>query len=428
MKTLFTLLACLALYVGVSAQSNVRSNGPLHAIEAVNTLTPDSYNKTAADTTFNIAYWSAEAEGRGGLLNGMIINTDTFGFPFVDNFNRRTALLCGPHFNLNTGIVGSSHLIASDSTLYSLTGPYKINSVAITANHKNVSGQIDSIILSVVPVSFIPNPFGNNPITIPAPSTDRSQAYATEIIQRDFGNVQDAFAFPPQVIQQAFTDACVPASDASNGFGFLIEYSGPTVDTFVVWGGTHVKFNPATGEPYDSDDFTDPFQYQDSIEQADNHTSFLEFEDGQQMMNYLPNRSLVSINQQTQEQSPYNGQHIWMEINVTTESSDCITTSAEEDQVAPDELAESVELGNPFPNPASAGQEIKLPFRTSVTQDITLKVFNTVGQEVRNYVHTDVKAGAHEFRVPTGDLTPGIYFMQFESEAVSNTFRVVVGQ
>jgi Secretion system C-terminal sorting domain len=73
----------------------------------------------------------------------------------------------------------------------------------------------------------------------------------------------------------------------------------------------------------------------------------------------------------------------------------------------------SFELSQNYPNPFNPTTQIEY----SVPQAgfVTLKVYNTLGQEVASLVNGMIKAGTHEVTFNGSNLTSGVYYYRIES-------------
>jgi hypothetical protein len=71
------------------------------------------------------------------------------------------------------------------------------------------------------------------------------------------------------------------------------------------------------------------------------------------------------------------------------------------------------ELYQNYPNPFNPGTTIS--FSLSKNAFVTLKVYNTLGQEVASLVNGEVVAGQHEVRWDAGNVPSGVYFCQLRA-------------
>lgn len=82
-----------------------------------------------------------------------------------------------------------------------------------------------------------------------------------------------------------------------------------------------------------------------------------------------------------------------------------------------------------FPNPFNANTEIQ--YSIPADGHVTLKIFNTLGQQVRTLMDTDQPAGEHiihwDGRDDTGqDVASGLYFCRLKSEGSHKTIKMVL--
>jgi hypothetical protein len=74
----------------------------------------------------------------------------------------------------------------------------------------------------------------------------------------------------------------------------------------------------------------------------------------------------------------------------------------------PDELPLAYWLGQNYPNPFNPATTIR--YELPVTSVVTLKLYNTLGQEVMQIVDGEEQPGTHILRLDAGRLASGVYF------------------
>jgi flagellar hook assembly protein FlgD len=93
------------------------------------------------------------------------------------------------------------------------------------------------------------------------------------------------------------------------------------------------------------------------------------------------------------------------------------------------ELPKTYGLNQNHPNPFNANTEIR--YRTPEDGPVTLKIFNTMGQEVRVLVDATQKASEHivtwdgqdDFG---GEVASGLYFCRLDARDFSKTIKMVL--
>ena len=86
-------------------------------------------------------------------------------------------------------------------------------------------------------------------------------------------------------------------------------------------------------------------------------------------------------------------------------------------------VPETVHLSN-YPNPFNPSTTIRygLPNRSQVT----LAVFNTLGQQVATFVQGDQEAGYHEVRFDASGLASGLYFYRLQAGTYVETRKLLL--
>jgi hypothetical protein len=97
-----------------------------------------------------------------------------------------------------------------------------------------------------------------------------------------------------------------------------------------------------------------------------------------------------------------------------------ITTSVEDIEVIPDVYS----LDQNFPNPFNPSTTIQ--FGLPLESDVTLKVYNTLGQEVSTIVAGKMRAGIHQITFDASRLATGIYFYQIKAGEFTSLKKMVL--
>lgn len=80
-----------------------------------------------------------------------------------------------------------------------------------------------------------------------------------------------------------------------------------------------------------------------------------------------------------------------------------------------------------FPNPVPAGQTLVLEINAQKNQQAQVSLFNALG--IRLYEKAvSLPQGRQQFSIPSGNLTPGVYWVQVETESGRNGLKVVVSK
>ena len=79
-----------------------------------------------------------------------------------------------------------------------------------------------------------------------------------------------------------------------------------------------------------------------------------------------------------------------------------------------------------FPNPTTTGKGLNVEITLDETENMDIRVMNSLGQVVEVLNTATLNAGQHNFNVNTTNLTPGIYFVTFSNEGEVTTERFVV--
>ncbi|MCB1060790.1 MAG: choice-of-anchor J domain-containing protein [Calditrichaeota bacterium] len=77
-----------------------------------------------------------------------------------------------------------------------------------------------------------------------------------------------------------------------------------------------------------------------------------------------------------------------------------------------------------FPNPFNPSTQLK--FDVPVTADVSLKIYNSLGQEVATLVNGLMNAGSYTVEFAANDLPSGLYFAQLHSGSFTSTQKLVL--
>ena len=82
-------------------------------------------------------------------------------------------------------------------------------------------------------------------------------------------------------------------------------------------------------------------------------------------------------------------------------------------------------LGQNYPNPFNPST--KISFGLPERSNISLKVFNALGEQVAELVNGTLEAGTHSYNFDVSDLTSGIYIYSLQTDAgiISNKMTLI---
>jgi len=87
-------------------------------------------------------------------------------------------------------------------------------------------------------------------------------------------------------------------------------------------------------------------------------------------------------------------------------------------------IPEAYSLEQNFPNPFNPATTIRfnLPEQTYVS----LKIYNSIGQEVSTLINRVVSSGTHEINFDASGLSSGIYFYQIQTQSFTSTKKMIL--
>ena len=92
--------------------------------------------------------------------------------------------------------------------------------------------------------------------------------------------------------------------------------------------------------------------------------------------------------------------------------------------IGQNEIPQEYQLQQNFPNPFNPSTTIQFSIPNS--EFVTLKVFNSLGQEVSRLVNTNLTAGTYDFSFDATGLTSGIYFYELSAGDFRETKRMLL--
>ncbi|MDO8550402.1 MAG: T9SS type A sorting domain-containing protein [Ignavibacteria bacterium] len=78
------------------------------------------------------------------------------------------------------------------------------------------------------------------------------------------------------------------------------------------------------------------------------------------------------------------------------------------------EVPSDFSLSQNYPNPFNPST--KISFNLPVESNVTLKIFNVIGQEVMSLIHGNLNAGFHNLDLNASNLNSGVYFYTLEAQ------------
>ncbi len=89
-------------------------------------------------------------------------------------------------------------------------------------------------------------------------------------------------------------------------------------------------------------------------------------------------------------------------------------------------IANSFELYQNYPNPFNPSTTIR--FKLNKSENVKLRIFNSLGELVETLVDNDLNMGTHEviFNSTNNNLSSGIYYYQLSTESYSQTKGMIL--
>lgn len=97
-------------------------------------------------------------------------------------------------------------------------------------------------------------------------------------------------------------------------------------------------------------------------------------------------------------------------------------TSTEDDHAL--DLPTEVELDQNYPNPFNPSTNIQ--FRLPETSEVTLTIYNSLGQKLKTLVSSQLSAGSHTFLWNASNASSGVYFYQLKTGKKSITHKMIL--
>jgi hypothetical protein len=97
-----------------------------------------------------------------------------------------------------------------------------------------------------------------------------------------------------------------------------------------------------------------------------------------------------------------------------------IITDVEDEQQLPTEFALMQNYPNPF-NPSTV-----ISYQLPVSSNVTLKVYDILGNEVATFVNEEKPAGSYEVKFDASGLSSGIYFYKLQAGSLVETKKMIL--
>ena len=88
------------------------------------------------------------------------------------------------------------------------------------------------------------------------------------------------------------------------------------------------------------------------------------------------------------------------------------------------EIPEAYSLSQNYPNPFNPRTVIS--FQLPVVSDVTLKIYDVQGREVKTLVNERMQAGRYEVRFDGSGMNSGVYFYRLTADGFSETKRMIL--
>ena len=88
------------------------------------------------------------------------------------------------------------------------------------------------------------------------------------------------------------------------------------------------------------------------------------------------------------------------------------------------EVVQQFHLEQNYPNPFNPSTKIK--FQIPSSNDVSLKVYDVLGREVRTLVNENLQAGSYETTFDASGLASGVYFYQLHAGEFTQTKRLLL--
>jgi plastocyanin len=101
-----------------------------------------------------------------------------------------------------------------------------------------------------------------------------------------------------------------------------------------------------------------------------------------------------------------------------------VVNSASDVQTSNNNVPDSYNLKQNFPNPFNPST--KISFSLPQKSNVTLKIYNAIGQEIKTLMEGETDAGIHEIEFNGSNLPSGIYFYRLLTPSYTDTKRLVL--
>lgn len=94
--------------------------------------------------------------------------------------------------------------------------------------------------------------------------------------------------------------------------------------------------------------------------------------------------------------------------------------------ISVNDLKNGFGLGNAYPNPASKNEVISIEFSLGRTENVTIELFDLLGQKVKTIAADNFTQGSHTVNFTASDLKSGVYIYNIKAGAYSSSKKLTL--